>query len=182
MMTRNTVKIAEGIKKLTWRPYEVIGGVVEAVDTSKLTIDVVPDDSNHVIKGVSLSTHAEQKDGLIIIPKVGSNVVIASMDGPGMWCMLKSSEITQARITIKEVMYEMDESLVRIKNKDAGIDISDSVVKIKTRNESLFKLLKDCITCLTVLTVPTPAGTSSPPTNVSDFNNLLTRLNNLLSE
>ncbi len=181
-MTRNSAKIAEGIKNLTWRPYEVISGVVEAVNTGELTIDVMPDDSGHVIKGVVLSTHVEQTEGVIIVPKEGSNVIIASIDGPGMWCMLKSSEITQARITIKDVVYEMDETLVRIRNKDAGIDITDSVVKITTQNESLFKLLKDCFTYLTQLTVPTPAGASSVPTNVSDFANLLTRLNNLLNE
>ena len=179
-MTKNTTRIVTGLREIVRRPYEVVSGIVTAIDTGMLTIDVRVCGQTDATEGVLLNTLVDNSNGLILFPKVGSNVVIASIDGPGMWCLVKASEITKAQITIEHVIYTMTGSEVNIQNGDVVFNMSDSLFKIKTQNESLFELLKDCFTYLMALTVPTSSGPSGVPVNVADFNSLLPRLNNLL--
>jgi hypothetical protein len=47
-------------------------------------------------------------------------------------------------------------------------------------SESLTKILTDLLTAISNLTVETPSGNSSVPVNLTDFNDLKTRLSNLL--
>ena len=182
-MTKNTTKIKAGISALVDKPYEIISGtvVVGSVDTDQLTISVQPSDDSKPIEGVMLNVITENNNGVVLFPKEESNVIIASIDGPGEWCLIRTSDITKARTRIDHVTYEIDSTQINIKNGAVEFNISDSVFKMNTPGESLFQLLKDCFTYLTELTVPTPSGTSSVPVNVSDFSNLISRLNNLLN-
>ena len=182
-MNRNTSKIKEGIRKLTNRPNEIITGTVVAgsVDNTSFIMNVQPSDDSAPIEGVLLNAISGNDDGMILIPADDSDVIIGSIDGPGEWVLLKASKITNAKITIGNVTYEMDSTQVNIQNSNVVLNISDSLFKVNTASESLFQLLKDCFTYITELTVPTPSGTSSVPVNVADFNNLITRLNNLLT-
>ena len=182
-MSKNTAKIKAGLNALVNKPYEIISGTVVpgSVDTDQLTISVQPSDDSKPIEDVMLNTVTEDNNGMILFPLEGSNVIIASIDGPGEWGLIRASEITKAIVTIENVTYEMDSSQINIQNGNVVFNMSDSVFKMNTPSESLFQLLKDCFTYLTQLTVPTPAGTSSVPVNIADFNNLLTRLNNLLN-
>ncbi len=182
-MNRNTSKIKEGIRRLTSRPHEIISGTVVAgsVDTTSYIMSVQPSDDSEPIEGVLLNTRTEDGNGMILFPEENSDVIIGSIDGPGEWVLLRASKISSVKITIGSVIYEMDNNMVNIQNSNVVLNISDTVFKVNTASESLFQLLKDCFTYITELTVPTPSGTSSIPVNVADFNNLITRLNNLLT-
>ena len=185
-MTKNAAKIRAGISALAGRPYEVISGTVVAgtFDTDANTISVLPTDATddtQAIPNVTLNSVSENSNGLILYPKDDSNVIIGSIDGPGEWTLLKASDIDKLVITIGNVVYEMDSEQVNIQNGNTVLNLSDSLFKMNTSSENLFQLLKDLITYITALTVETPAGTSSVPVNIADFNNLLSRLNNLLT-
>jgi hypothetical protein len=182
-MTKSISKIKAGIKSLTNKPYEIISGIVVpgSVDTTSYSMSVQASDDSEPIQGVMLNAIVADGNGVILIPKDGSNVVIGSIDGPGEWGLIKASELTRAIITMENVTCVMDNTQINIQNGNVLFNISDSVFKMNTASESLYQLLKDCFTYLTELTVPTPAGTSSVPVNAADFNNLLTRLNNLLT-
>jgi phage gp45-like len=182
-MSKNTAKIQEGIRTLVNRQYEIISGTIVpgSLNISEYTVSVQPTANSEPIEGVMLSSIAGADGGFILFPADGSNVVIGSVDGPGEWALMKASEISRARITIGNVVYEMDETKVSIQNGSVIFNMSDSLFKLNTAGESLFQLLKDCITYITELTVPTPSGTSGVPINALDFTNLLSRLNNLIT-
>ena len=182
-MTRNCAKIKAGIAALADRPYEILSGTVvsRSISADQLTITVQPSGGGSAIQGVMLNAITGDNNGLILFPKDGTNVVIASVDGPGEWCLVRASEINKAIVTIGNVVLELDDSQISIKNSEVEFNISDSVFKMSTASESMFTLLKDCFTYITQLTVPTPSGASGVPTNLADFTNLITRLNNLLS-
>ena len=181
-MSKNIAKIKAGIQVLAGKPYEIIGGTVVAgsVNTSEYTMSVLPTNGTDPIDGVMLGTITENSNGIILLPKDESNVVIGSIDGAGEWMLLKANGLDKAIITIGSVIYEMDETQVNIKNGSSVLSIGTSVFKMYTASESLFSFLKDLITGITLLTVGTSTGGSTVPENITTFNDLLTRLNNLL--
>lgn len=182
-MTKNGVKICAGIRELTNKPYEIISGKVKqgSIDTSNLTISVETSDGSEPIEEVTLNVCTGISNGLVLIPKEGSDIVIGTVDGPGEWSLIRASELTKAIIKIGSVTYEMDGDQVKIENGSVVFEIGSSSFKMNTAGEGLYQLLKDLITAITFLTVGTSGGPSSVPVNVATFNSLLTRLGNLLS-
>jgi len=182
-MSKNTAKIKAGIRALADSPYEIISGTVVpgSVDMSEYTMSVQPSDASDPIDGVMLNPVTEDGNGLLLFPENGSNVIIGSIDGPGEWALIRASDLTKAIITIENVTYEIDNTQVNIQNGSVVFNVSNSVFKMNAPTESLFQLLKDCFTYISAITVSTPSGTSSIPINVADFSNLITRLNNLLT-
>ena len=180
-MSKNAARINAGIRALTSQPYEIISGTVVTVDTSAYTVTVQPPGDGAPIEEVRLSAITGFGDGLVLLPKADSNVIIGSVDGPGEWVLIRASEITNATLKIGHVVYEMDESNIRVQNNNVLLNVGNSVFKMNTAGESLFQLLQDLITYTSALTVSTSTGPSGPPLNISDFNSLLSRLTNLLS-
>jgi len=182
-MTKNGAKIKEGIQNLCYRPYELISGKVinESLDTDTYTISVMQSDGSLIIEGVLLSAAINEPNGLIAVPKDDSNVVIGCVDGPGEWVVLKTSQLAKLIYTCGNVSYEMDDTKISMKSGNSTFNISENLFQLSTVSESLFGILNDLITAITLLTVTTSSGVSSVPVNVSVFNTLLTRLSNLLS-
>jgi len=182
-MNKNAAKIKAGIIDLVHKPFEIKTGTVVpgSVDTGAMTVRVQGSDGSKPIEGVTLNVITELTNGLVLIPADGSNIIMGSVDGPGEWAVLKASEITKAIITIQNVVFEIDNSQVNIQNGDVVFTTGASVFKMNTASEGLFQLLNDLITAISVLTVGTSTGPSTVPVNVASFNNLLTRLGNLLS-
>ncbi len=181
MMNKNTAKINAGIRALTHKPFEIISGKVVSVDAGAGTMTVRPSDDGEPIEGVRLIAITGSTDGLILYPDTDSDVIIGSIDGPGEWALLCASKITKASIKIASVNYEMTDDKVTIQNSNVALEVTNTVFKMKTASESLFDILKDLLTHISMLTVPTPSGPSSVPTNVADFTALITRLSNLLA-
>ena len=77
-MTKNSVKISEGIRALTRQPYEIMSGTVVAgsVDEGNQTISVQPDGQEGIIEGVLLGAVSATTDAIVVVPKEGSHVVI----------------------------------------------------------------------------------------------------------
>jgi hypothetical protein len=181
-MTKSALKITEGIKALTRQPNEIVSGSVVAgsVNEDDQTISVIPDGREGVIEGVMLCAVSAATDKVLWLPKEGSHVVIGSVDGPGNWILLKSSEVTKVLITIANTQCTISEAGVKIESGTTVIEV-ESIIKIATASESLHAILNDLITAITLITVPTPAGPSGVPVNAATFNTILTRLSNLLS-
>ncbi len=182
-MNKNSANINAGLRALAHKPNEIISGIVVSgsIDTSELTMSVQPSDDGIAIEGVRLNGIAGNGNGVVLYPEDGSDVIIGSIDGPGEWVLLQASDITKATVTIGDVSCTVDNTAVTLQNHDVQFNVGDSVFKMNTSSESMFNLLKDLITYISVMTVPTPAGTSGVPLNVTDFTNLLSRLDNLLT-
>jgi len=83
-------------------------------------------------------------------------------------------------IKIGEVTFTMKETGIKMAHGNTIFDIGE-LIKINTESESLFAILNDLITAISLLTVTTSTGPSSVPVNVASFTALLSRLSNLLS-
>jgi hypothetical protein len=181
-MTRNTVRIINGLRLLATAPHEIMSGTVVpgSLNTTAGTVSVQQSEGSIVIEGVMLNAQANDNSGIVLFPDDNSNVIIGSIDGSGEWTVLQTGKLSKCVIKIGAVVLEIDESGIKLQNSEVLLNISNSHFKMNTPSESLFGLLKDLITALTLLTVTTSTGPSSVPINVSTFNNLLLRLNNLL--
>lgn len=182
-MNRSTIKIKAGIRALANDPHIIVSGTVIAgsQDEGAFTISVLPSNDSAAIEHVMLTTATENDKGVILIPKDGSNVIIGCVDGPGEWVLIRAGELKKAIVTIGDIKYEIDDSEINIRNGGVVFNIGAAVFKMNTASESLFQLLSDLLTGLTLLTVPTPSGPSGTPINSATFTALLSRLNNLLS-
>ena len=182
-MNRNTIKIKAGIRALANDPHIIVSGTVAAgsLDEGAYTISVLPSDDSAPIEHVMLTTVTENDNGVVLFPKDESNVIIGCVDGPGEWVLLRAGELKKVIVNIGNVRYEMDDSQINIQNGSSVFNVGTAVFKMNTGSESLFQLLNDLITGLTLLTVTTPSGPSGTPINIATFSALLSRLNNLLS-
>ena len=182
-MNKNAAKIRTSIRTLVSKQYEIISGTVisGSVDADALTMSVQPSDGGMPIDGVMLSTIINTDRGLVLFPSDDSNVVIGCIDGPGEWTLIKANKVDRVYIKLNSLTYEMDTEHISIQNGDTVLKLSDSLFMMKTGSENMFTFLKDLLTYIKALTVPTPSGTSGIPINSSDFDSLITRLDNLLT-
>lgn len=182
-MDKNIALIRSGLKQLVSQPCEIFSGVVieGSLDETALTIAVQPNGSGSVIDGVTINAIANQNEGVLLIPKDNSQVIVGSVDGSGEWTLLKQSEISKAIFTIGDVGFEISDEKVIIKNGSLVFDAGSEVFKINSASESLYQLLNDLISEIQNITVPTPSGPSSPPINTPMFVTLASRLSNLLT-
>lgn len=182
-MAKNVTKIKAGIQALAYKPNELISGTVVpgSINAGAGTVSVQPSNDDAPIEGVMLGTITNQTNGLLLFPEDGSHVVIGCVDGPGEWALISAGAINKAVISIGNIRYEMDNTQVRLINGNTVFSIGTNLLKISTATESLFQLLNDLLTAISILTVTTSTGPSSVPINAATFTTLQSRLNNLLS-
>ena len=74
------MRITDGLKELSRRPYEVVSGKVVggSIDSDANTMSVVLSANGLEIKDVLLKATSNGEDGVIAIPEDGSDVVIGS--------------------------------------------------------------------------------------------------------
>jgi len=182
-MTKNSSKIRAAIEAMARQPVEITSGTVLAgsLDEEAGTVTVQPTDDGMPIADVKITSVAGANYGMLLYPDDDSDVVIATVDGPGEWVVLTPGKLKKAALTIGSVSFTMDSEQVNFVNSNTILNMTDSLFKMKTASESLFSLLNDLISYIMQLTVPTPAGNSGVPINVADFNSLISRLNNLLT-
>jgi hypothetical protein len=181
-MTKNSLKIANGLVRLVQCQPEVISGtvVMGSFDATTNTLTILPTNSQTPIEGVMISSVSGVEDGVIVVPKEGSHVVIASIDGPGIWTVVKTCEIEKAILKIGSVTCTAESTGIIVECGNTTVDIG-TIIKIGTAGESLFGILNDLLIAMTLMTVTTSTGPSSVPINLASFNALQTRLGNLLS-
>jgi hypothetical protein len=181
-MTKNSTRIISGITTLVDRPYEIISGTVlsGSVDINANTFSLQPSYEGEPIMGVMLTSVSDDDNGVVLVPKNGSNVIVGSVDGPGQWTLLKANALEKVVVKVGEVNCEISGSGIKLHSGNTMVDIG-SLIKIGTASESLFGLLNDLLTAIMALTVTTSTGPSSVPVNLTSFSALSTRLSNLLS-
>ncbi|MDR3681541.1 MAG: hypothetical protein P4L41_16355 [Flavipsychrobacter sp.] len=162
-------KIIDCIRRLGRRAHELVSGTVVpgSVDITTYTCQVhlshmQPGDAP--LSNVMLSAVSENGNGTISIPADGSNVIVGSMDGPGEYFIVQCSNLAKQITTIGNTV----------------LTITPAGYNVVCGSESLTKILTDLLTAISNLTVETPSGNSSVPVNLTDFNDIKTRLSNLL--
>ncbi len=129
---------------------------VSEIDESEEYCKATPLDENEApISEIKL--RLDKGKGGLIKPKDGSLVLVGMLDEHTGVILLYS---------------EVDEVAI----------LAEKLLTIKTAEESLKKIVSDLIDAIGVMTVPTPAGVSSPPVNKSQFDAIKTRLDKLFKE
>jgi len=163
-MTQVAKKINEKLHGALHKEAEIMSGVVQSVDEGNYLMSVMPTLSDVAVDEVMLNAVSANGFGLILIPAVGSNVIIGCVDGPGEYVLLKGSNITKAIILIGNMQFVMD-------GAKFGLYIG---------GESLGKIGSDLIDKMLAMTFTNGGGTTSPPNNSTDLSAIKTRLNNFL--
>jgi len=128
------------------KPNLPIDGVVTAIDKDTCTVKV----GDFEISDVRLKAIANGSDSLLIVPVVGSEVLMASTDGTlGNLTIIKYDKVN--RILYKENGLEVD------------IDSETSKVGIRNDKVSLKELFEDLTQILKQFKVFTPNGVSGTP-------------------
>ena len=111
-----------------------------------------------LIYRVRLRSVTGSKAGFLIIPVIGSYVIISRIGLSNEWYVSMFSEVEEIR--------------------------SETVGKISILNtvENLKTIMNDLLAAIEAITVTTPAGPSGPPINIADFIAINLRINNLLSD
>jgi len=163
-MSKNAAKIKNGLQHLSNRPHEIMSGTVVSVNEDAATMSVLLTDYDANVDNVLLNGVSDNLNGLLLIPSVNSNVVIASIDGPGEYTLVRASNIDKALINIGTTKLTIDSN---------GYNVSHN-------GESLTKIMSDLLSALIGQTFSNGAGTTTPSSKLSDLQELKTRLNNLL--
>lgn len=104
--------------------------------------------------------------GILIVPTVGSHVMVSRIGGSNELYVSMFSEIDNVGILIK----------------DAEYTITDKGYRMNVGSSGLKKSLTDLIDAITKMTVTTGVGPSGTPINAADFIKIKQDLNNFLED
>lgn len=86
--------------------YSVMSGEVVSVDESAGTcvVQMSIDEPGAPTSGVLLNAVSGNANGLLLIPKTGSKVWVAEIDGPGKWGLVKCSDLTKVLVKAETIV------------------------------------------------------------------------------
>lgn len=136
-----------------------IAAEVLAVDDSVMQCRVrLVENPDLVLEGVRLRAVDDAQDqGFVLLPKVGSSVLVAQIRNTSAYYVAMFSEVDAARVLL-----------------------SGGKLRVEKGGESLGKVLDDLISAILALTVTTSVGPSGTPINFLDFQNVAIRLKTIL--
>lgn len=124
-----------------------IDGVVRSIEGDTCTVEL---SDGFEVSDVRLKATTDGNDHLVVIPKIGSTVLMISTD-------LSIDNLTVIKCDQASKVVFNENGL------NVEIDSSDGKVKIKNAETSLFDIMQDLSTLLKQLKVYTPAGPSGNP-------------------
>lgn len=120
--------------------------------------------------------------GFCFIPRIGSTVLAARIDGSNELLVVMFSEIDKVLFTVADVALQVDKDACLAKAGNSTVRITPAGITITRSGAGLKKTLDDLLTAIQKLTVPTAVGPSSTPVNIADFIKIQQDLNNYLEE
>ncbi|ROH98413.1 hypothetical protein EGI16_21500 [Chryseobacterium sp. G0240] len=141
-------KLRQNIQQIVGaNPNLPIDGIVKSIEGNTCTVEL---SDGFEVSDVRLKATTDENDHLLVVPKVGSSVLMISTD------------LTVDNLTV----IKCDQASKMIFNENGltvEIDSTDGRVKIKNSETSLFDIMQDLTTLLKQLKVYTPAGPSGTP-------------------
>ena len=139
-MNKKWLLVFEGIKRLVEKEHTAQGEVV-AVDETAFTCDVkLPNEM--FLYDVQLKPLKEAKEGVTLIPEIGSTVELISLGSPN-WLVLSADNISKILWSVDGTTLEVKKDLFQInEGKNGGIPIAANVVERLNELESDLNALK----------------------------------------
>jgi len=101
-MTQIAAKLEDKLRALQ-REGEIWAGSVVSVDEDEATMVVLLDDDNQ-LPDVMLRAAVDDLKGIVLLPEVGSRVIIGSVDGPGRYALIRASQLAKVLINCDQVI------------------------------------------------------------------------------
>ena len=122
------------------------------------------------------------KDGnkFLLIPKVGSVVLVAKIENSDEYVVIAVEEITEHRINIDNVKFIVDDQGLSTAINAVEFNISEDGFLVRKGEETLKRIFDDLFKAIEKITVNTNVGPSSIPINVASFEAIKLRVANFL--
>jgi hypothetical protein len=127
------------------------------------TIDVQDIQADQELYNVRLRASIDNLEGVTLIPKIGSTVLVGAIGNSDNWVVLAHSEVDKVIVVSGAARFEMNNGFL-----------------LKHNNETLKAVLSDLVNAIQGITVTTAQGPSSAPVNGMVFSDIVTRINALL--
>lgn len=148
-MSQYSKRIGEVIEEISEKKkgslrFPVMSGTVVpgSVDDSKQTCSVQlstddEDDDVHT-KGIVLNAVSSNNNGMILYPADGSNVLVAEIDGPGKWGLIKCSNLVKLNVKIGDTTFTITDGKIQMNGgSNGGLTITPKLVAALNRNNAL---------------------------------------------
>lgn len=157
----------------------LVGKAVNVTDTQcDVEIEGAPTKTDVVLNAIEGTLDSF----VTVVPKEASTVLIGVIENRKTDAfVICCSEVEKVIMKCGDAEYEFRDGLVASKVNDTVHKMTGSAHEIKTKDESLKKLLEDLLDELLMLTVTTSAGPSGTPINSPQLTNIKNRIPKLLS-
>lgn len=151
--------IADALRKLTATNEEIysVVGTVKAVDEAARTCDVQPINEDAELLDIRLQAVQNATEGAVMIPKVGSWVVVSfTSKADGFVSLTSTVDKILWKVGGQELAYSKD-----------GLKINSDTADLKEQVQALFGVIDDLLTTLQTFTLSTNVGPTlavMPPT------------------
>lgn len=126
---------------------------VTAVDAAARTVDCEPLDESAPLLGVNLQANQGLTSGMVLIPKVGSYVIVALMNDGVNGCVIATEEVERMELVIGETRMEVTEDGIVLNGGNLG-----GMVKVEALTSRINNIENDLNTLKEVFAnwVPAP--------------------------
>lgn len=176
-MNSKSAQIVEGLAALTKREMQILSGNVVAgsIDEDSGTVSVKITCSDDVMTEVAIASNTILDEGLVAIPDEDSNVVIATVDGPGQWAIVKTSKLKKVVASVANCSIVNDGTKIIISRNSSTLSVADKLT-ISNASENLASILTDLIDQIKLITVTTSGVASTVPANAAAIGAISTRV------
>lgn len=132
------MNIQNAIKQLALQGAEIYlcTCTVDEVDEDARTIDCTPINEGAQILGVNLQADQAQEVGVVLLPAVGSDVVVGFIN-PNVAVVVLTTEITKAILTIENTEVTVEDNAVSLVTEKVKIDVSGDKIKLDVDGTTL---------------------------------------------
>jgi len=159
-------KLRDALRDFVKPDAHVLSGRVSNVDESEYTCTVTLP-NGQIIEEVQLKALRGISTGSVEIPADNSYVQILRLEGAG-----DPDYYVFAAEVIKKVVTTIDGTV---------LTLDENGYNVKRGGESLTKIMTDLLSALQAMTFTNSGGTTPPANNLSTFQTIAERLNNLLT-
>lgn len=159
-MGRTQEKIKEHLQRIAATKQVVYGGTVKTVDEKDAVVEVLPDEEDdEFILPVMLRSSVGDLKGIVMIPKVGSEITF--VEDEGLFIIVNASELDKVMIDVPELQLTCDNVVINKGGNHGLAKVLELTKKLNTIESDLNKLKTGLSTVLNTPAVNEP-GNGSP--------------------
>ncbi len=162
-MSRKNKLLQDALKQLHINTPHLVSGILNNINATQGTCTLCTAEGL-LIEGVQLKTLKNNNYSLLLVPQENSWGHALQIGEPD-YLLIAADTLDKCLLQTTEGLFQLD----------------DSGFILQHKSESLGPILSDLLNTIMALTVPTNAGPSSIPSNITDFQTIQQRLQNLFS-